>query len=112
MELSSAVSSFIKRYRKDNVRQTALSSAASLLSHDELIIALQQIEGWQKACKKIPSWASMEGIIYPAELSMEQCSSEQTANYKARLVKRLSQLRFAEKPRVSADSRSEKIIVS
>ena len=111
MELSSEVSSFIKRYRKDNVRQTALSSAASLLSHDELIIALQQIEGWQKACKKIPSWASMEGIIYPAELSMEQCSSEQTANYKARLVKRLSQLRFAEKPRVSADSLSENIIV-
>ena len=45
-----------------------------------------QIAGWQIAEKKIPSWASTEGIRYPQHLSMEQCSSEITARYKASLV--------------------------
>ena len=45
--------------------------------------AIQQIQGWQIARKKIPSWAAVEGIVYPPHLNMEQCSSEQTARYKA-----------------------------
>lgn len=89
IEITSAVAAFIEKYRKEDVRQTALSSAASRLAHDDLLTALQQIEGWQKACKKLPSWAARGGIWYPAELSMEQCSSEQTAAYKARLAERL-----------------------
>ena len=51
--------------------------------------ALDQIAGWQVAKKKIPAWAATEGIIYPAHLSLEQCSSEVTARYKANLVRRL-----------------------
>ena len=51
--------------------------------------ALNQIAGRQKAQQKIPSWAAMEGLIYPPHISMEQCSSEQTACYKARLAERL-----------------------
>ena len=48
--------------------------------------ALDQIAGWQTACKKLPSWAAVDGIVYPTHLSMEQCSSEQTARYKASLA--------------------------
>lgn len=44
---------------------------------------LQQIEGLTQARRKIPSWAETEGIQWPVRLSMEQCSSEQTARYKA-----------------------------
>jgi hypothetical protein len=51
--------------------------------------ALVQIEGRQKARQKIPSWAATEGVIYPPHLSMEQCSSEMTALYKAQIAKRL-----------------------
>ena len=56
----------------------------------DMAFALQQIAGWQTARKKIPSWAAIEGILYPPHLSMEQCSSEQTARYKAGIVSRCS----------------------
>ena len=48
--------------------------------------ALDQIAGRQKARTKIPSWAAIDGITYPPHLSMEQCSSEQTARYKAKIA--------------------------
>ena len=48
--------------------------------------ALDQIAGQQKAQTKIPSWAATEGITYPPHLSMEQCSSEATARYKAQIA--------------------------
>ncbi len=49
-------------------------------------MALQQIQGRQTARRKLPSWAACEGLLYPPHLNMEQCSSEQTARYKARVV--------------------------
>ena len=52
-----------------------------------MAVAIQQIAGRQAACTKLPSWAAIDGIVYPPHLSMEQCSSEQTARYKAALVK-------------------------
>lgn len=55
----------------------------------DMKMALVQIEGRQKARQKIPLWADTEGLIYPPHLSMEQCSSEMTAIYKAQIAKRL-----------------------
>lgn len=49
--------------------------------------AITQIAGRQAIEKKIPIWYITEGIFYPAHLSVEQCSSELTARYKASLVK-------------------------
>lgn len=46
---------------------------------------INQINGWQRARHKLPLWAQTDGIIYPPQISMEQCSSEETARYKARL---------------------------
>lgn len=51
---------------------------------------LRQIEGYQLALKKLPQWAEVAGLHYPPRLSMEQCSSEATAQYKSTLAKRLS----------------------
>ena len=48
--------------------------------------ALQQIEGWQKARVKLPSLSRVEGWRWPKRLSMEQCSSEETAMLKKRIV--------------------------
>jgi 16S rRNA G966 N2-methylase RsmD len=45
-----------------------------------------QIEGRQKAKNKLPSWYSNPDVIYPPHLALEQCSSELTAAYKAKLV--------------------------
>ena len=78
---------FIHKYREEDVRKLALQGTR--FPQVDLPYALDQIAGWQTARKKIPSWAAIEGMIYPPRLSMEQCSSEQTARYKAALVQRL-----------------------
>ena len=52
----------------------------------DLKVAAQQIAMRQKAAKKLPFWASYPSLIFPPSLSMEQCSSELTAVYKAKLV--------------------------
>lgn len=62
--------------------------SALILKHsknDELPIKhlVEQIQAKQKAKKKLPSFYRKKGIVYPPLLSMEQCSSEQTARYKA-----------------------------
>ena len=75
---------FIKRHADDDVRQLALH--AKSLDGVDLTFALEQIAGRQTARRKLPAWASTEGIVYPPHLSMEQCSSEQTARYKACLA--------------------------
>ena len=68
-------------------------SVLALQSHRypdiDMPFLLDQLAGWQTARTKLPLWAAKEDIIYPPHLSMEQCSSEQTAEYKARLVERL-----------------------
>lgn len=47
----------------------------------------QQIAGRRKARTKLPTWYHGTGIIYPPSLGMEQCSSEATALYKAKLTR-------------------------
>jgi hypothetical protein len=48
--------------------------------------AVQQISARQKAAKKLPSWASDPRIIFPASISLEQSSSEETAQFKAKTL--------------------------
>ena len=52
---------------------------------------IAQVEGWQKLRKKVPSWTNIESLHYPKRLSVEQCSSEQTAKYKADIIRRKMQ---------------------
>lgn len=47
---------------------------------------IEQIYGKRKAKLKLPSWHENEQLIYPSKVSMEQCSSEQTASFKASLI--------------------------
>ena len=47
---------------------------------------MRQVEGRKTARTKLPLWASTDGIVYPPRLALEQCSSEATAAYKARLT--------------------------
>ena len=75
---------FIRQHANDDVRKLALQGAKD--ADVDLQMALQQIAGRQTARRKLPSWAAVEGIVYPPHLNMEQCSSEQTARYKASLT--------------------------
>ena len=75
---------FIREHAEADVRQLALRGAKD--PEVDLTYALEQIAGRQMAKTKIPSWAAVDDIIYPPHLSMEQCSSEQTAKYKASIA--------------------------
>ena len=77
---------YIDLHRLDDVRTLALRSAPEGI---DIKWCLQQIEGWQKAREKLPRWAGTDGLWYPPVLSMEQCSGEQTAEYKRGIVCRL-----------------------
>ena len=82
--MNEATLEFIRIHADEDVRQLAFLGK----KHPEvdMAYALDQIAGRQKARVKIPSWASIDGIVYPPHISMEQCSSEQTARYKARIA--------------------------
>ena len=75
---------FIQEYREKDTRQLALQSAR--FPDVDMPYALDQIKGWQTARRKLPTWAACAGIVYPPHLSMEQCSSEPTAQYKLNLA--------------------------
>ena len=78
---------FVLDHREEDVRALALRGCRD--KEVDLPWALDQIQGWQAARRKLPSWASIDGIVYPPHLSMEQCSSEITARYKCGIVERL-----------------------
>ena len=75
---------FVRQHANDDVRKLALQGAKD--AEVDLQMALQQIAGRQTARRKLPSWAEVEGVIYPPHLNMEQCSSEQTARYKVKIA--------------------------
>ena len=85
ININEATQKFVLEHRSENVRTLALS--AKRTADIDLTFALQQIDGWQRARQKLPMWAQHDGIIYPPHISMEQCSSEQTARYKAGLLR-------------------------
>ena len=80
MTITDETADFIRLHRLDDVRALALKGNAN--SKVDMAFALNQIQGWQTARQKLPSWAAAEGIVYPPHLNMEQCSSEATARYK------------------------------
>ena len=78
---------FVAMHRDEDVRELAFK--ARRVDGLDLPLALDQIAGWQIASKKLPQWASCEGIVYPPHISMEQCSSQFTAQYKSEIAQTL-----------------------
>ena len=83
-QVNQATIDYIRQHADDDVRKLALQG--NRFPEVDLTYALEQIAGRQKARIKLPSWAVLDGIIYPSHLSMEQCSSEATARYKASIA--------------------------
>ena len=79
-------SEFVKQFRQADPRKLALQ--ASRYPDVDMPYALNQIQGWQTALRKLPSWAACDGVVYPPHLNMEQCSSEPTARYKQQVARR------------------------
>lgn len=81
MRITDETADFIRLHRLDDVRALALKGDGN--GKVDLAFALNQIQGWQTARRKLPSWAAADGMVYPPHLNMEQCSSEATARYKS-----------------------------
>jgi 16S rRNA G966 N2-methylase RsmD len=77
-----------KQFILDNINQDLVSLALKANKFPEIDIpfAISQIYGMRKAKEKLPTWLENEAIVFPPKISMEQCSSEQTAKFKASLV--------------------------
>lgn len=85
--MNQATIDFIRQHQEEDVRQLAF--LGSKYPDVDMPFVLDQIRGRQMARTKLPRWANIDGIIYPPHISMEQCSSEVTAMYKAELAARL-----------------------
>ena len=77
---------YIREHRTDDVRKLALASHSQGIN---MQYALTQISGWQAARTKLPLWADTDGIVYPKHLSLEQCTSQHIAQYKASIIEQL-----------------------
>jgi hypothetical protein len=82
--LSEAEKSFIKTHQNDEV--TTLLLQAKKYPNLNIPDLVLQIKARQKAKTKLPEWFENEEVIFPKMLSVEQCSSEITAKFKASLV--------------------------
>ena len=81
--MESLTQQFIAAHLSEDVRLLALKTAPTGV---DLPKALQQITARQLLSKKVPTWASNPHLEFPTHLSLEQCSSEATARYKASLL--------------------------
>ena len=82
---------FIHDNQNADVAQLALQrNRYPMLSDSDFRFALQQIEGRQRTRDKLPTFAAIDGWLYPPRLNLEQCSSERTARFKASLLSTLN----------------------
>ena len=77
---------FISEHLTADVRKLALGPRPEGV---DMQYALTQISDWQAARTKLPLWADTDGIVYPKHLSLEQCTSQYIAQYKASRVENL-----------------------
>ena len=62
---------------------------AELAGLDAKSLAVNTIEGRRRLRKKLPEWVARTELVYPSSLCAEQCSSSDTARYKASIVQRI-----------------------
>ena len=83
-DMNSETRQFIASNLTADVHALALKKAPNGVDLD---LALRQIEARQLLKKKVSSWSENDDLLFPVHLSVEQCSSEATATYKANLLK-------------------------
>ena len=84
MEYTDALKQFVQDHLSEDPAQLLLRYAGK--TDFDLKFAVQQVQSRRKAKHKLPSWFANPDIIFPVSLSMEQASSEDTANFKASLA--------------------------
>lgn len=82
--LSEDIWRFIREHGNDNVDELRLKYASK--RNEQIAFAIDQIEARKKIARKLPLFLHNERLLFPSALSAEQCSSEDTARYKQRMV--------------------------
>lgn len=82
--LHSSVQQFIEDHKNDKPQNVAFKAHGKFDFPVGFLV--DQVSGPNKVQKKLPSWCKLEGVIFPPDISLQQCSSEETAKYKANLV--------------------------
>ena len=70
-------------------KEWPVTEDAELAELDAKSLAVNTIEGRRRLRKKLPEWVACTGLVYPSSLCAEQCSSSDTARYKASIVQRI-----------------------
>jgi len=70
-------------------REWPVPGDPGLAGLDAKSLAVNTIEGRRRLRKKLPEWVACTGLVYPSSLCAEQCSSSDTARYKALIVQRI-----------------------
>ncbi len=88
MELEQIISPEAQDFIQANEHSDLTKLLLSTQKYPDLNIPLlvDQIRSRNKAKNKLPSWYQTQNTVFPPPLSMEQCSSEATASYKASLI--------------------------
>ncbi len=82
--LSTEIQEFITSNLNADVSKLALKK--NKFPASDWTTILNQIVSKQKVKSKLPTWFNASHIYYPSKISVEQTSSEKTAEYKSRLV--------------------------
>jgi hypothetical protein len=82
--LSQEEQDFIQLHADQDPHQIALSGKK--YPNFDLGKLASQIQARQKLARKLPFWVSHANLFFPASISLEQASSEVTANFKANIV--------------------------
>ncbi len=78
---------FLREHAAD--RTSTLLLAKDRWPGVDVSLAANTLEGRRRMQRKVPSWYACERILYPTRLCTEQCSSEETALYKAAFAARI-----------------------
>ena len=70
-------------------KEWPVPEGAELAELNAKSLAVNTIEGRRRLRKKLPEWVACTGLVYPSSLCAEQCSSSDTARYKASIVQRI-----------------------
>lgn len=74
---------FILAHDADDLGRLALARERFSREVEDFDLALTTLECRRKLKTKVPEWYAQPGLWYPLRLSAEQCSSSETARYKA-----------------------------
>ena len=82
MTSHTGLAEFIEEHFDDNTDRLLLGK--SKWPDIDMALAVSTILGHRKLRTKVPSWYRNPGLIFPTSLSVEQCSSEFTAEAKVK----------------------------